>query len=99
MAESTGEATAEPRVLFYQRGLTGVKLSNDGRFIAVSYMSDNYPTIQACVKIYDCENRSFYSVKAKNLKEAAILAGSEGYYLIAQKYLAQKYSIVIYVLI
>ena len=96
MAESTGEATAEPRVLFYQRGLTGVKLSNDGRFIAVSYMSDNYPTIQACVKIYDCENRSFYSVKAKNLKEAAILAGSEGYYLIAQKYLAQKYSIVIY---
>lgn len=101
MAEEKSDKTGAEkklvwRELFSQRGLSDVSLSNDGRFIALSYMNDTYPTIQACVKIYDCENRSFYSVKEKNLKNAAILASGEGYYLIAQKYLAQNYSIVVY---
>ena len=93
VAEAKG---LKPCELFSHRGLTDVSLSNDGRFIAVSYLNDTYPTVQACVKIYDCKKGSFYSVKDKNLKNAAILATGQAYYLIAQKYLAQNYSIIIY---
>ena len=89
-------AHTKPRELFSMRGLTAACISNDGRFIAASYFSDSRPTVQARVKIYDVENRSFYTVKDCGLKEAAILAAEDGYYLIAQKYLAQKYSIAIY---
>lgn len=90
------QAADKPRELFSLRGLTNTRISNDGRFIALSYLSDNSPTIQARVKIYDLENHSFFTVKDKGLKEAAILCGQDGYYLIAQKYLAQQYSIAVY---
>ena len=98
MADIATDAAShtQPRELFSQRGLTAARLSNDGRFIAVSYLTDNSPTIQARVKIYDLENRSFFSVKERGLKEAAILECGGEYYLIAQKYMAQRYSIAVY---
>ena len=91
-------ADADDKVseIFSLRGLSGVRLSNDGRFIAASYMSDSSPTVSARVKIYDIETHSFFTVKDKGLKEAAILCGQDGYYLIAQKYFAQQYSIALY---
>jgi hypothetical protein len=84
------------RQLFSLRGLTEVSLSSDGRFVAAGFMSDNSPTLQARVKLYDIENRSFYLVKEHGLKGAAILENEGEYFLIAQKYLNQQYSIVIY---
>ena len=94
--ELTGLAGIKPKKLFSMRGLQDVSLSNDGRFIAASYLTDNPATIRARVKIYDLERKSFYSVKDKGLKDAAILSAADGYYLIAQKYLAQTYSISVY---
>ena len=90
------DADDKVRELFSLRGLSTVRLSNDGRFIAASYMSDSFPTVSARVKIYDIETHSFFTVKDKGLKEAAILCGQDGYYLIAQKYFAQQYSIALY---
>jgi len=90
------EGEAKAREIFSMRGLTGARLSSDGRFIAASYLSDGAATIKGRVKIYDIERHSFYTVKDEGLKEAALLAAEEGYYLIAQKYFNQKYSIVIY---
>lgn len=90
------DADDKVRELFSLRGLSTVRLSNDGRFIAASYMSDSFPTVSARVKIYDIETHSFFTVKDKGLKEVAILCGQDGYYLIAQKYFAQQYSIALY---
>ena len=84
------------RELFSLRGLTEVSLSSDGRFIAAGYMSDNSPAQQARVKLYDMDHRSFYLVKEAGLKGAVILKNGEDYYLIAQKYLNQQYSIAVY---
>lgn len=88
--------------LFSLRGLTTARLSSDGRFIAASYMSESSPTVSARVKIYDLKNHSFYTVKESGLKNAAILAAKDEasnhhtYYLIAQKYFSQVYSIAVY---
>ena len=81
--------------LFSLRGITGVRLSNDGRFLAVSYLSENAATEKARVKIYDFENGSFYSVKESGLKESALVKSGDSWYLVSQKYFAQHYSIVI----
>ena len=89
-------------VLFSLRGLTTARLSTDGRFIAASYMSESSPTVSARVKIYDLKNHSFYTVKETGFKSAAIAVtqnagGNTGnYYLIAQKYFSQVYSIAVY---
>ena len=85
--------------VFAQAGLTDAKLSNDGRFIAVSYMSGNAANAQARVRLYDFENKSFYSVREHGLKEAVVLKSDGGWYLIGQKYNAQHYSIAVYKLL
>lgn len=86
--------------LFSQQGISGVRLSNDGRFLAVSYMSENAPGPVARIKLYDFDRKSFYSVKEKGLKDGVVVKdGAGGFYLVAQKYFDQNYSIVIYKLI
>ena len=98
VAEVSKEAPSHTQFhpLFSLRGLTAARLSNDGRFIAVSYLSENSPAVQARVKIYDLDTKSFFSVKDSGLKEAAILEADGDYYLIAQKYKPQRYSIAVY---
>ena len=111
---TTGGAKANqekpnPRHLFSMRNINSVRLSNDGRLLAVNYISENEATAKARVKIYDIESGCFYSVPETGLKEASLVAvpfyeKSEGeepqkkasnynYYLIAQKYFNQHYSI------
>lgn len=89
----SGSVQIKPRQLFAMRGTTGVRISNDGRFIAVSCISENAPGSTAFVKIYDIERGGFYSVPETGLKEASIVCCDGEYYLIAQKYFAQHFSI------
>ena len=84
------------RQLFAMRGINNVRLSNDGRLIAVSCKTENTPGITALVKIYDIKTGKFFKVKDTGLKEAAIVATQDSYYLIAQKYAAQRYTIAVY---
>lgn len=70
-----------------------VRLSNDGRFVTASYRSTNAGTQKARVKIYDIESNSFFNVKGNGLKEAVVLKNNDNWYLIAQKYNSQHYSI------
>ena len=81
------------RRLFSQRGLTDIRLSNDGRFVAASYISGNGRGDTARVKIYDYNTKSFFTVKEKGLKEALVVQGGYSWYLVAQKYFDQHYSI------
>ena len=62
------------RKLFSMRGINSVRLSNDGRLLAVSYISENAATSSGRVKIYDIENKRFFSVPEKGLKEALVVA-------------------------
>ena len=85
------------RTLFALRGINTVRLSNDGRFLAASYTSDLAATERACVKIYDFEDGSFFSVKETGLKEAVVVKNSlNEWFLLAQKYSSQHYSIAVY---
>ena len=59
------------RYMFSQRGLSDLHLSNDGRFLALNYISINNSAEKARIKIYDFSNKSFYSVKEKGLREGS----------------------------
>lgn len=86
----------KPKHIFSQRGISDIKLSNDGRFLAISYISKNGVGDKARVKIYDFQTKKFYSVKDSGLKEGAVIQNGKEYYLVAQKYFAQHYSIAFY---
>lgn len=85
--------------LFSLRGLDTVKLSNDGRFLTASYISENGVGERACVLIYDFSGKAFYYVQEKGLKEAVVVQKDGDWYLLGQKYLNQHYSIALYKLL
>ena len=95
----TAESSPEIRQLFSMQGIDAVRLSKDARLIAVSYTSENSPGPCSRVKIYDIDRGTFYSVRDHGLKEAAIICEGGSYYLVAQKYSAQHYSLCIYKII
>ena len=97
--KGNSETAPEYKKLFSLRGLDTVRLSNDGRFLAASYISENGIGERACVAIYDFTNKAFYYVNEKGLKEAAIVQKDGEWYLLGQKYLNQHYSIAVYKLI
>ena len=88
--------TSKIRQLFAMRGISHVRISNDGRFVAVNYLSENAPGVTAMTKIYDIESGRFFAVKDTGIKDAAIVAAQDSYFLVGQKYAAQRYSVVIY---
>ncbi len=92
----SGETETKPRQLFAMQGMDKVRLSKDGRLLAVSYTSGNSPGPSSRVKIYDIDRGTFYSVRDSGLKEAAIICEGGTYYLVAQRYLAQHYSLCVY---
>ena len=86
----------KPRHIFSQRGISDIKLSGDGRFLAVNYISKNGVGDKARVKIYDFQTKKFFTIKDTGLKEAAVIQKEKEYFVIAQKYFAQHYSIAVY---
>ena len=97
----TAEALPETSVkkLCTVKGLTGVRLSNDGRFLTIDYISNNSANAKARVKIYDFVTGSYYSVPEKSIKESVVVKNDDGWYLVGQKYFAQHYSIAVYKLL
>lgn len=98
LAESGAQNSAKTvyKKLFTLRDCTHVRLSNDGRFLAAGYISGNSGGAKARVKIYDIERARFYSVQEKGLVDAAVVGRDGSWYLVAQKYFAQHYSLVVY---
>lgn len=97
--ESTPSASdnQKPRHLFSMHDITSVRISNDGRLLAVNYFSENEPGSKSRAKIYDINRGTFYSVRETGLKESAVVAISSetgtDYYLVSQKYGAQHYAV------
>ena len=93
--ESFNDEKIKPETLFSFTGITCIKVSEDGRFLAISYSSQNAPGETYCVKIYDLVSKQFYSVPETSLKNPAIIQSDDDYYLIANKYSSPKNSVVI----
>lgn len=93
LAEGQNSLPLKAHFLFALDNLSNVGISVDGRFITATYMSGNSAFERSRVKIYDMENGSMFSVKETGLKEAAVIPGNGGYYLIGQKYENSTYSI------
>ena len=88
---------AKAHKLFSLSGLDSARVSQDGRFIAASYSSENSAFVTSRLKIYDFKKDRLYTSKESGLKEACIIPAESGdYYLVAQKYEAQHYSIEIF---
>ena len=95
-SETQNDLKLTYRKLFTLRDITTVRLSNDGRFVAAGYISGNSPGPKNRVKLYDIEKGSFYTVEEKGLLDAVVVQSEDGWYLVAQKYFAQHYSVVVY---
>ena len=81
------------QTLFYLPDAQKIALSQDNRFMAVSYYSENDAATKAKVKIYDLQNKNFYTVKTDGLKDAAIITKNGKYYLVSTKFELSKNTI------
>ena len=86
---------AKPKKLFHQDYLDGIRLSKDGRFLAISYYSTASSTVKHCAKLYDFETKKIISIPGTNYVCPAVIFADGEYYFIAQKYQDQKYSILL----
>ena len=79
--------------LFTRDYIDTVRLSNDGRFLAVGYYTSASPTIKHCASIYDMEYNKWIDVPGTNYVCPSVVSDGKSYYFVAQNYEAQKYSV------
>lgn len=85
----------KPEMLFQMKNAQQISLSDDGRFITVSYLSENSNGERARTKIYDIKKKKFFTVKTKSIKESAIIQNQDKYFLVSAKYTSPVNSIYI----
>ena len=85
--------TSKPKMLVQVKNAQQISLSDDGRFIAISYFSDNSQGTKARIKIFDINKNKFFTVKTKGLKESAIIKKQDKYFLVSTKYTSPTNSI------
>lgn len=78
------------KTLFQLKNVQTISLSQDNRFMAVSYFSENSKGTTAKTKIYDFKTNRFYKIKTNGLKESAIIQANGKYYLVAKKFESPK---------
>ena len=79
--------------MFTRDYIDSVKLSHDGRFLAVGYYTAASPTIKHCAAIYDMQYSRWIDIPGTNYVGPAIVSNGISYYFIAQNYEPQKYSV------
>lgn len=79
----------KPYRLFSHRNIDSISLSEDGRYMAVSYTDTSKPNYQLKIKIYDLEKHRFITVDGGGLKEGIISSMNGEYYLVSQKFRSQ----------
>lgn len=78
----------KPKTLLTVLGVNEINVSKDGRFLAVSYYSENGAGTKARLKIYDFETKKFFVEKETGLKNNSIIQKDGEYYLVANKYIS-----------
>ncbi|MBQ5400860.1 MAG: hypothetical protein IIU15_06525 [Treponema sp.] len=82
-----------PKKLFSLTGLSSIKFSNDGRYLAVSRMETNHGTTRNEVCVYDMESGRMAFVPELSLRDAAVLDVDGEKYLAAVKTCGGKFSL------
>ncbi|MBO4387340.1 MAG: hypothetical protein J5817_10065 [Treponema sp.] len=63
----------KPKKLFSLTGLTGISLSPDGEFLAVSYYSYNSMNVKTKVKLYNMQTKAWTTLDETGLRDATVL--------------------------
>ena len=79
--------------LFTRDYIDSVKLSHDGRFLAVGYYTAASPTIKHCAAIYDMQYNKWIDISGTNYVNPSVVSDGSSYYFVAQNYEPQKYSV------
>ncbi|MCI6186479.1 MAG: hypothetical protein MR739_04795 [Spirochaetia bacterium] len=85
----------KPKMLFQLKNAQSISLSDDGKFLTVSYFSENSNGEKSRTKIYNIDTKKFFTVKTKSIKDSAIIKNQEKYFLVSTKYTSPANSIYI----
>ncbi len=88
-------AEGKVKKLFTKDYIDSIKLSYDGRFMALGYYTLASPTIKHCAALYDLEQNKWISVPGNNYVCPSVISDGKDYYFAAQCYKTQTYSICI----
>ena len=72
-----GRQYQKPKKLFTASSATRVAISDDGRYIAVSYLYDKR-TVKTAVCVYDVQTGSLVTVPRASLRDAGFVRGADG---------------------
>lgn len=79
--------------LFNRDYIDSIRLSYDGRFLAVGYYTLASPTVKHCAAIYDLKFKKWINIGETNIANPAVVGDGTNYYFVTQVYDPQKYSI------
>lgn len=74
------------KTLLSLKKIDSINLSENGRFLVISYFKTYQKKLAARTKIYDFENSRFFDIKTQHIKECAIIQKDDNYYLLGTKY-------------
>ena len=77
--ERTWNFEIKPKMLFQLKNAQSISLSDDGRFLTVSYFSENSNGEKSRTKIYNIDTKKFFTVKTKSIKDSALIKNQEKY--------------------
>lgn len=81
------------------RNAENLGVSGDGKFLAVTYLSQNSKSVKSKVSIYDTKKKNHITLKGHGQKNASIVKNQNDYYLICQNYYSPNVVIEIYKII
>lgn len=84
---------AKPKKLFTLANVQSIKLSDDGRFMVVNYLSSYNSNYKKQIKIYDLKNACFYTLNETGVEDGCIFNKDESYYFACQSFHSQNYGI------
>ncbi len=83
----------KPKLLFQRRGIDTVRVSKDGRFIAVSYYSSADSNIKIKTALFNVKTKSFYNLPDTGLFEPSVIKSGDDYYVVGKTYKDRIYSV------
>lgn len=93
------EKSEKAKKILTQKGIEEASVSADGKLMAVSYYSNNEPTLTAKIKLFNCNTNQLFSVSENGIKNGRLMQWSGDYYLICHQYNSPYNRILIYKII
>ena len=90
----SGSAVSAKKV-FHQDYIDSIRVSNDGRFMAVGYYSTMSSNYKHKAKLYDLQNKKWINIEETSIVSPGVLESQGKYYFVYQKYEPQCYSLCI----